>query len=134
MDLIDRKKINNIQILGYISGESKYEILSKSIANIVPSKCYENCPIIIIECLRMGIPVISNNLGAIPEFIRDRYNGFIYNYKDLNSLKKLILTMYNMNKGELLLMHNNCMESYFNLFDIDKNFKIIDRVYKSTYK
>jgi len=133
-NIIKNEKIGNIEISGFIEGKKKYSIISNSMANIIPSICYENCPVVLIECLSMGVPVVVNNIGALPEFIKDGYNGYIYNSNDLNSLKKIVLKIYNMKDIELNILKENCENSYSDLFDEDKNFKIINNLYKRILK
>lgn len=58
---------------------------------IVPSICYETFGIIIIEAFSLKTPVITNNLGALPEVVEDSGGGFIYNNDDelVAAMKKL---------------------------------------------
>jgi glycosyltransferase involved in cell wall biosynthesis len=37
----------------------------------------EGLPVAIIEALRLGLPIISTNVGGIPEMVVDNYNGFL---------------------------------------------------------
>lgn len=131
---IIKNKLKNIELLGFITGHKKEEIIQGGIATIVPSICYENCPIIIIECLNLGVPLIVNNVGALPEYIRNGYNGYIYDFNDFIDLKKKVLKLYNMGDNQLEKLRRNCKKSFFSLFDESRNFKIIDGLYKSIIK
>ncbi|MGE5406732.1 MAG: glycosyltransferase [Methanosarcina sp.] len=42
----------------------------------------ENCPLVILEALACGIPIVSFNTGGIPELVRNGIDGFIAGYKD----------------------------------------------------
>lgn len=54
---------------------------------------FENLPCVIIEALCCGLPVISTNVGGIPEMIDESY-GLLLNNEDeaalLNAMKKLV--------------------------------------------
>jgi len=53
---------------------------------VIPSKCYENNPMTILESICLGTPVIGSDLGGIPELIRPGVNGLLFepgNVKDL---------------------------------------------------
>jgi len=128
--IIKRERISNIKILGFISGEKKDTIISHGIANIIPSICYENCPLVLAECLKGGVPVIVNDLGALSEYIKDEYNGYVYNFNNLNTLREKILKLYSMKSYELDIMRKNCKVSFEVLFSEKKNFEIIDSLYK----
>ena len=47
---------------------------------------YENAPVVLSECLAVGLPIISSNAGGIPEMISHTRNGYVAQYcnsKDL---------------------------------------------------
>lgn len=63
-------------------------------AVIIPS-IWEDCaPLVLAECLALGLPVIGARIGGIPDFIKDDYNGALYTYNSPIELsikmKKLI--------------------------------------------
>jgi len=126
--LIEHDNLNNIKMFGYAKGNLKNKLISDGLAVIIPSICFENCPLVLIESLMMGTPVIVNNIGALPEFISNGYNGFVYN--NLKQLEEIILKLYSMNQSDRCKMRENCQKSFFEFFDEDKNFKIIDGIYK----
>jgi glycosyltransferase involved in cell wall biosynthesis len=85
-----------IQFLGYLSGNLVNEITRNARAVIVPSICYENAPLSILESFACGKPVIASRIGGIPEMIDDGVNGFLFepgNEDDLREKLELILSM-----------------------------------------
>lgn len=44
---------------------------------VVPSRCLETGPLVVLEALAAGIPVAGSNLGGIAEWIVDGKNGFL---------------------------------------------------------
>jgi len=52
---------------------------------ILPSRC-DNCPLVIIESLAVGTPVIASRVGGIPEVVRDGIEGFLVPPDDPPSL------------------------------------------------
>jgi len=126
--LIEHDNLNNIKMLGYVKGNLKNKLIFDGLAVIIPSIWFENCPLVLIESLMMGIPVIVNNIGALSEFISNGYNGFVYN--NLKQLEEIILKLYSMNQSDRYKMRENCQKSFFEFFNEDKNFQIIDDIYK----
>ena len=70
---------------------------------IYPSICQEVFGISIVEAMSYGVPCISNNVGGIPEIIKDGVNGFITEeisaygiYESINRMTKT----YNTPKWE----------------------------------
>ena len=53
----------------------------------------EGYPGVIIEAFSVGMPIISTNIGGIPELVEDGISGIIVPVKDSNSLEKAILSI-----------------------------------------
>lgn len=111
----------NIHFLGHLSAEKTAELLMNSQASIMPSECYENNPLGVIESLCAGTPVIGANIGGIPELIDDD-SGMIYqsgNIDELaNKLRGFDRTTYNNgNISEQSLKHFSAETHYLKLLD-----------------
>lgn len=71
---IERKDLtNNIVQYGFI--RNPYKILSSSKALIMTSR-NEGLPMVILESLSCGVPVVSTPVGMIPNLITNGINGF----------------------------------------------------------
>lgn len=87
-----KEQIEDTENLVFVGQKTAAEIndfLSRSLALIVPSRCYENSPTVIYEAAALGIPVIAANLGGIPELI-NRFGGLTFHPDDINSLVEAI--------------------------------------------
>ena len=61
---------------------------------VVPSICYENCPLVIQEAFISKTPVIASNIRALPEFIQHDKTGLLFqvgNPQDLYEKIKVII-------------------------------------------
>ena len=86
-DLIQvAKGMNNIEFLGFKSGDELRQLVQGANFVIVPSQWYENNPMTIVESYSFGTPVIGSDLGGIPEIIEDGITGYVFNHGDLESL------------------------------------------------
>lgn len=63
------KTCTNIEFLGHVNGEKVRSLLSKARFSIIPSECYENNPLGVIESLCAGTPVVGAAIGGIPELV-----------------------------------------------------------------
>lgn len=87
---IDQEKLNNIvEYIGWVDNEKKNEIFSQSHIYILPSY-YEGLPMSILEAMSYGMPIISTNVGGIPEIVKQDYNGWIIDAGNLKALQKAI--------------------------------------------
>lgn len=60
----------NVEFLGKISEEKKIELLKKSHILALPSTT-EGCPLVVLEAMACGTPVVASAVGGIPEIIHD---------------------------------------------------------------
>ncbi len=64
-------------IWGPVAAEQLTEFFQRTDFTLVPSRCYENAPTIIVASLRHGVPVIAVAIGGIPEMIAVGINGWL---------------------------------------------------------
>lgn len=62
------------QFLGRV--EDVHEILGLYDALILPSR-FDGRPVVVLESLAMGVPVVASSVGALPELVREGETGFL---------------------------------------------------------
>lgn len=72
------KSEENIEFLGFVSGETKAHIMAKAIVLAIPSTCLENFPVTIVEANTYGTPVIASNSGGLPYMIDPNITGLLF--------------------------------------------------------
>jgi glycosyltransferase involved in cell wall biosynthesis len=55
---------------------------------LVPSLWYEGMPMVIVEGLATGLPVVASDLGSMPELVKHGENGLLFRPGDPESLSK----------------------------------------------
>jgi glycosyltransferase involved in cell wall biosynthesis len=83
-------KINNVRLLGYQPLEKLKGVISNAKFVVVPSVCYENCPMAVLEAFASGKPVIASSIGGLPELIKDGENGLLFEAKNVMELAEKI--------------------------------------------
>ena len=68
---------------------------------VIPSTVSEGLPMVAIEAMQLGIPVIGSNVGGIPEIVRDGVNGFLVPPHDAKALADRVQQIFD--DGELLM-------------------------------
>lgn len=76
----------NIDYVGFHSGDALNRLIAGSRAVVVPSEWYENCPMSVLEAKALARPVIGADIGGIPELVRDGIDGFLFRPGDVGSL------------------------------------------------
>jgi len=138
---ISQHKISNVRLLGYLSENGLFNKVKESCAAIIPSEWYENNPISVLEAFALGMPVIGSRIGGIPELIKDKETGLLFepgNAEDLRSKIKYLLAspdkaaQMGKNARALVEKEYNPERHYEKLIEIyHKVIKAKDESYKS---
>ena len=112
------KGIANIELMGFLKGEKLCDFVKKSKFLLLPSVCYENCPLSILEAHSMGVPVVTMNYGGMAELVKDGTTGLLCEDATPVSLKGKIETL--MNNSELYnSIKENCEKEKNNIQSIE---------------
>ena len=84
-----------IEFTGYLTPDKAFEIVKNARFIVLPSICYENNPLSIIEALSMGTPVLGARIGGIPELIEESVNGFLFSPQNIQELSQKIDLCFN---------------------------------------
>ncbi len=77
-----------IEFAGRFDNRRVAEILSKTDVMVAPSIWYENSPIAIMEALTTGTPVVTANLGGMPELVQHNVNGLLFEAGNVDDLTR----------------------------------------------
>lgn len=86
---------------GFVKGERKIDDLNWADIFILPSY-NEGLPIAVLEAMSYGMPIISTNVGGIPEVVKTGINGILIEPGDLNAIKNSI-DYYIKNRSQILV-------------------------------
>lgn len=88
LDLAARPYANskNIRFAGTFPNSQLGPVLQKLDVLVVPSRWYENTPLVIQSALCTKTPVICTDLGGMSEIIKDNVNGLLFPLNDSKSL------------------------------------------------
>jgi glycosyltransferase involved in cell wall biosynthesis len=81
---------SRIIIYGFLATDKLRKLYSIADVAVVPSIYNEPFGLVIPEYFWHGIPVLGSRAGAIPELIKDGYNGFLFPPGDVEALKVLL--------------------------------------------
>lgn len=126
-ELIDEHNLQGRVIFkGTILGQDLVTLYHKCDLFVLPSK-YEAWPLVGLESMSCGLPVLMTNVGGIPEYLKDGLNGFFItqNGKDIAekvnviSSKKELYEQMSANARQTALKHswNACAQKYLNVIE-----------------
>jgi glycosyltransferase involved in cell wall biosynthesis len=96
---------------------------------ILPSLS-EGTPKVLLESLARGLPVVASEVSGVPDTIKDRERGLLFNSNDLNDLVGCILLMYEdktlreycQKNGILFAQSNTVEEQTYSMLKDVKNY------------
>lgn len=85
---------------------------------VLPSR-QEGQPMVILEAMAAGVPVIATSVGAIPETIEDGATGYLIRQDSAPDLAECLLRIMGDSKA-LADMRINCLNEWRRMFSVDK--------------
>ncbi len=82
---------------------------------VIPSLWPENQPIVPLEAMARGVPVVGSKVGGIPEIVEDGYNGRLFEPGNLEELVDSI--EYCLSEGNYPRLSQNCLTTIMSKFD-----------------
>ena len=130
---INNEKITNVRFTGYRSGEELKEEIRNSRFLVIPSECYENSPLSVLEAFALGKPVIGASIGGIPELVKDGETGYTFKSGDVEALRNKIL-MLKENKDKLIMMGKDARKYVEENFNSEKHYQGLTKIYQLSIK
>jgi glycosyltransferase involved in cell wall biosynthesis len=99
-----------VRFAGKVSNEEIPEYMSKADVFALPSLS-EGFGIVNIEAMASGLPIVTTNVGGLPEIIINGENGFLVEPKNPEALAEKILFILNNNDLKARISINNQMRA-----------------------
>jgi len=106
-----------VTFTGFSSEPSKY--LSNADLFVL-SSFSEGFGIAAAEAMFLKIPVLCSNVGGIPEFVKDRENGWLFNPKDIDELSSKLNDIMAMDSSSLALIGENGYDKVCDNFTVER--------------
>ncbi|HBS2774563.1 TPA: glycosyltransferase, partial [Klebsiella quasipneumoniae subsp. similipneumoniae] len=124
----------NVLFLGAQDHNTVMQWMRKATMFVLPSITAstgdaEGLGMVLLEAGATGIPIIGTNHGGIPEVIREGYNGFLIEERDVDSLAERILFLIenSTTRYDMGINARNYVSRYFN---IEVQTQKLEQVYK----
>ena len=123
------KGIENVKLAGFLTGDKLTELMGNAKVLLLPSVCYENCPLSILEAQSMGVPVVTMNSGGMAELVKDGVTGTLVNELTPEGIAlKLKETLENEDYYNIL--KENCKNEKDNILSVEKYCEILIKEYE----
>jgi glycosyltransferase involved in cell wall biosynthesis len=124
------KNNKNVEYVGNLGREEVFPYLASGKALIFPSTWYEGMPMVLIEALASGLPVVASEIGAMKEMIIPGYNGLHFEPGNAEALKSAIIQFAMADDAKQKEFRTNAYNSYIENYTPEKNAEILLAIYR----
>jgi len=125
---VKRKGMKNVTFLGFQEGGVLKKSLQKARILVLPSLCYENAPLSILEGQALGKVVLSSDTGGTKELLESE---FLFKRGDSEGLAKKIDLWYNKASTERKKLGMRMQKEVLKAHDQNDHLKSILRLYRA---
>ncbi|MGA3406640.1 MAG: glycosyltransferase [Candidatus Bathyarchaeia archaeon] len=81
---------DRVYLMGWVDRALFYALLRDSVCLVIPSIWHENAPLVALEALSVGTPVVASNLGGLPEIVSRLDNQLVFSWEREGDLSRAI--------------------------------------------
>jgi len=102
LDLQDRCKF-----LGAVSLKDLVPLYASASFFVLPSVA-EGLPLVVLEAMACGLPVVACSVGGLSDVVRDKYNGFLVKPGNVDRFRSLVELLGNDSRLREKMSNNAC--------------------------
>ncbi|MCS6952660.1 MAG: glycosyltransferase family 4 protein [Bryobacterales bacterium] len=120
----------SVELMGYRTRPEVGELLQTARVVVVPSLWFENCPMVVLEALASGRPVIASGLGALQELVPNGVAGLTFAPGDADSLAQVLRTVFD-DDALVDRMGSQARRTYLARYAAKSNLESLVRIYEA---
>lgn len=117
---------------GIVSGDEKVKLLLDSDLFVFPPIAKEGQPLVLLEAMAAGLPIITTDQGAIRETVVDGENGFIVPAGDAEAIAEKIILLLR-DESSRLQMAQASRERFFSHYTLERWEEDMVQVFQDAY-
>lgn len=121
--------LSNVVFAGRLSPEATRASIRKARLLILPSQCYENFPMTVVEAFSCGTPVVCSRLGAMQEIVSDHGNGLHFTAGNARELADTLEWAWN-NPQQVRAMGRVARRDYEQKYTAESNYAALMAIYQ----
>lgn len=128
-EYVSRRNIADVEFHGHLIDQEKAKIFKDADIYIFPSY-FEGMPTSVLEAMAFGLPVITSDVGGLPDFFENGLHGYMTGSKDPAVYAELILkimdnkelkkqiSLFNYNYARKNFMSDIIAQRVINIFNV----------------
>lgn len=125
---LNKKRPSNLTLAGHI--DNMATIWPSVNLLIIPSK-QEGLPMVSLEAMLRGIPVVSTNVGSMNVVIKDRKNGFLIDHYTPTRCVECIKAWFELTPVQQHAMRTSARQTILDKFNMETYTQRIINIYKN---
>lgn len=123
------KGIPNVKLAGFLTGDELTKLMGGAKVLLLPSVCYENCPLSILEAHCLGVAVVTMNSGGMAELVKDGVTGTLVKEPTPEGIASALKETLK-NDDYYNELKNNCKNEKDNILSVEDYANILLKEYE----
>lgn len=107
----------NIIYRGRIGSPEELSLYYSAADTLLFTSIAENFPLVILESMSCGLPIVSFDVGGVREALTHKENGFIARYRNMDDLKEGLEWVLTLGSGERKALEQRSVEKIRSNYD-----------------
>jgi glycosyltransferase involved in cell wall biosynthesis len=86
LEVIVRTRALKVEFTGHLDRENVLGLVQRAMLQVVPSQWYEGFPMVLLEAMACGTPVVASRIGSLDEIVLDGITGIKFSPGDAGEL------------------------------------------------
>lgn len=121
------RALPHVEYLGACEHSTVIELLKQARFLVLPSEWYEALPMVVIESLACGSPVLASGIGSMNELIEDGVSGRLFLPGNIDSLVSCAAEMF----LDASAMRKSARACYERNYTAERNYSLLMNIYRN---
>lgn len=130
----EMKDLKNLKFIKHLNSSEIMSLYYNSADIFLFTSIAENFPLVVLEALACGLPVVSFDVGGVKEVLVSGENGYLAEYKNMNSLSSGIEYILSLDEDKLEKMKKESSSKIREFFGVEKMTKKYLSLYEDLIK
>jgi glycosyltransferase involved in cell wall biosynthesis len=122
-------RLTNVSLRGRLRRAESCRAIKGASFLVLPSGCYENFPMTVVEAFACGVPVICSRLGAMEEIVADGRTGLHFTTGDAQDLTQKLEWGW-AHPEEMAAMGRAARKEYETKYTAERNHRLLMEIYQ----
>jgi glycosyltransferase involved in cell wall biosynthesis len=93
-DYVRDRQLSNVELLGFKTGDEKWDLLRNCLALVLPTQWYENFPVTVLEAYMASKPMLATRIGGLPYIIEEGKTGLLFELGSASDMAEKIEQLF----------------------------------------